>query len=147
MPFLVITFSILNYFWLVVCNSFHKIMKSFINLFITEMTNNICPWYSTFYIFHHKDFRRSIWCVALRKTIFVFWYFQMTTKFEFRIFFIILNSILIIHTRCVINMFQYRCYATMISLICCKTHCTVLPIFCLVYDQTHEKLFEMHWWF
>ena len=60
-------------------------VKLSISFFTVKITNSICPRYSIFNFFNHKNFFWIIWNMAFCKNIFVFWYFYMVTNFRFRI--------------------------------------------------------------
>lgn len=76
-------------------------------IFTAEISNNTYSWHNMFYFLHDKNFLRPIWSVALCKNIFIFWYPHRLTKFEFRIFVIMLNTIVNISTQLNIRFYFY----------------------------------------
>ena len=89
--FLLITFSILNSFWFVSCNSFSKnvpIVPSPLRSLISYVHN---AEFLTFLI--TKSFFRPIWNVTFCKNVFIFWRSYIVTKFKLRV------SLLIFFTR------------------------------------------------
>ena len=145
--FLLITFSILDSFWLFFFIKWPE------NCFTVEISNN-------FTFFNQKDILIPILSIVLCKNIFVFWYSYMITDFKLWVFAIMLNTIIYIpdltFTGFILSVlwymlfcssrlsfvFQCHCHATMILLIYCKTHCHVL--FGLRRDWS-KNFFEMYW--
>lgn len=83
--------------------------KCSIMFFTANITNNICPLYSMFSFFNHKIFFRQIWSVSLYKNIVVFCYSYMITNFEFRIFVIMLDTILNTRIQLYIGRIHFEC--------------------------------------
>ena len=112
-PFLLITFSIPNYFCFFVPQFVSLKLSS--NLFSFKKTNNICSRHSIFNFFNHKNFFRSIWNVTLCKNIFIFLYSISITNFKFRIFIINFYTRVNICASFHINRFNFNC--TMICIV------------------------------
>ena len=85
---LFITFSTLNFFWLVFCNSFF--VKRANNFFTFKITKNTCPQHNDFNFLNQRNFFRPISNIAFCKSVFIFWYSYLIANFEFRTFLIIL---------------------------------------------------------
>ena len=68
----------------------------------------ICPWHNMFYLLYREGFFRTIWIVDLCKNIFVL-YPHMAINFEFRVFIIVLNTIVNINTPLNISRFHFDC--------------------------------------
>ena len=83
MPFLLITFSVLNSFWFVFCYCF-----SWKALIISSPWRSLikCLRHSIFNIFHHENFFTSIWNVNFCTQKIIYWYFNNIINFTVRIF-------------------------------------------------------------
>ena len=81
--FLLITFSILNFFWIVFCSSFAQNVPTVSSPLRSSIT---CVYGAVFFNgFNHKNFFRQICSVNICKNAFLFWYSNSTTNFKFRI--------------------------------------------------------------
>ena len=74
---------------------FYKMFQQFLQLWDPQKHISMVQYYL---LFDHKDFLKSNWCTDFCENNFVFWKSQMITNFEFRIFVIMLNTIVNIRT-------------------------------------------------
>ena len=88
------------------------------NLFMVEIAYSVGPWHIIFYFLDLKDFLRWIRSVVFSMIVRVFWYSHMVTNFEFRIFVIMSNTIVIICTWLNINRsdFDYVLWCVLLHL-------------------------------
>ena len=97
LPFRLITFSIPNYFWIVLFNSFSY--KAPIISF--KISYEICIQNSIFNFFNNKNLFKTIWTVIFFKNNSRFWYSYIITNIKFRVFiiafFIKVNMFLILY--------------------------------------------------
>ena len=78
-----ITFSTRNSFHLFFAILFCKTFQQFLHCY------DYMSGHSIFKFFNHKIFFRPIWNVTFCENVFIFRYFNMTTSFKFKIFFVI----------------------------------------------------------
>ena len=79
-PFLLITFSILNSFWIIFCSLFSRIVPTVSSPLRSLISCTHGPVFFNF--LNHKNFFRQIWSVTSCKNTFMFWYSNSTTNFN-----------------------------------------------------------------
>ena len=109
------------------------------NFLIIEITTNVCPRYrySILYFLNHKFSVRPICSLAIHNNFFEFRYCQIVTNFEFRIFVIMLKTIVNIHTWLNISRLHFYCL-----MICFLLFSTTLSN--LMFQQNNPSIFAVN---
>ena len=104
--FFLITFLISNSFWLVICNS-----SSYVPTIPSSLWSSITYVQGIVFLYflNYKYFLTPNCCVSFCKYVSMFWYFHMVTNFKFRVFVIMMNTIVNICTRLNITRFHFNC--------------------------------------